>query len=120
MPNEIIVSGRLVDNFSLRFTKEGQPWGFFRVASQEGKSTLFISVTVSDSLAEQLQELKKGDMVFVRGILRQRDYEKNGEKKTVYDIKAKQVETSGRLSSLTFSEQIKRVDNMELEEISPF
>ncbi len=40
MPNEIIISGRLVDNFSLRFTKEGQPWGFFRVASQEGKSTL--------------------------------------------------------------------------------
>jgi len=120
MPNEIIISGRLVDNFSLRFTKEGQPWGFFRVASQEGKSTLFISVTVSDNLAEQLQELKKGDMVFVRGILRQRDYEKNGEKKTAYDIKAKQVETSGGLSSLTFSEQIKRVDNMELEEISPF
>jgi len=120
MPNEIIISGRLVDNFSLRFTKEGQPWGFFRIASQEGKSILFISVTVSDNLAEQLQELKKGDMVFVRGSLRQRDYESNGQKKTVYEIKAREIETSGRLSSLTFSEQIKRVDNMELEEISPF
>jgi len=96
MPNEIIISGRLVDNFSLRFTKEGQPWGFFRIASQEGKSILFISVTVSDDLAEQLQELKKGDMVFVRGSLRQRDYEKNGEKKTIYDIRAKQVEINGK------------------------
>ncbi len=93
MPNEIIISGRLVDNFSLRFTKEGQPWGFFRIVSQEGKSTLFISVTVSEGLAEQLQELKKGDMVFVRGSLRQRDYESNGQKKTVYEIKARQIQT---------------------------
>lgn len=50
----------------------------------------------------------------------QRDYESNGQKKTVYEIKAREIETSGRLSSLTFSEQIKRVDNMELEEIPPF
>jgi len=117
MPNEIIISGRLVDNFSLRFTKEGQPWGFFRIASQEGKSTLFISVTVSDNLAEQLQELKKGDMVYIRGMLRQREYESNGQKKTVYEIRAREIETSKRLS---VSEQLKRVENMELEDIPPF
>ncbi len=52
-----------------------------------------ISVTVSDNLAEQLQELKKGDMVFVRGSLRQRDYESNGQKKTVYEIRARQIQT---------------------------
>ena len=33
-------------------------------------------------------------------------------------LKAKQVEE--RVVTLTFWEQIKRVDNMELEEISPF
>ncbi len=117
--NEVTISGRLVDDFSLRYSQKGDPWGFFRIANNDGNSTVFISVTVGNE-AEQLIALKRGDMVTVNGVLRQKNYEKNGEKKTAYDIKAKQVETSGRLSSLTFSEQIKRVDNMELEEISPF
>ncbi len=117
MPNEIILSGRAVEDFTLKFNKDGQPWGRFRVASQDGKLTLFISVVVSDTLAEQLQELKKGDMVYIKGMLRQRDYESNGQKKIVYEIRAREVETSKRLS---VSEQIKRVKDMELEDIPPF
>jgi len=91
--NEITISGRLVDDFSLRYSQSGEPWGFFRLANNDNNSTLFISVTVGNE-AEKLRELKRGDNVIVKGMLRQ--YEKNGEKKTVYDIRAKQVEINGK------------------------
>jgi len=92
--NEITISGRLVDDFSLRYSQSGEPWGFFRLANNDNNSTLFISVTVGNE-AEKLRELKRGDNVIVKGMLRQK-YEKNGEKKTVYDIRAKQVEINGK------------------------
>ena len=93
--NEITISGRLVDDFSLRHSQSGEPWGFFRLANNDNNSTLFISVTVGNE-AEKLRELKRGDNVIVKGMLRQKEYEKNGEKKTVYDIRAKQVEINGK------------------------
>lgn len=93
--NEITISGRLVDDFSLRHSQSGEPWGFFRLANNDNNSTLFISVTVGNE-AEKLRELKKGDNVTVKGMLRQKEYEKNGEKKTIYDIRAKRVEINGK------------------------
>ncbi len=91
--NEITISGRLVDDFSLRYSQSGEPWGFFRLANNDNNSTVFISVTVGNE-AEKLWELKKGDNVIVKGMLQQKEYKKNGEKKTVYDIRAKSVEVN--------------------------
>jgi len=91
--NEVTISGRLVDDFSLRHSQSGEPWGFFRLANNDNNSTLFISVTVGNE-AEELRKLKKGDTVIVKGVLRQKEYEKNGEKKVVYDIRAKSVEAN--------------------------
>jgi len=88
--NEITISGRLVDDFSLRYSQSGEPWGFFRLANNDNNSTVFISVTVGNE-AEELRKLKKGDTVIVNGMLRQKEYEKNGEKKVVYDIRANTV-----------------------------
>ena len=93
--NEITISGRLVDDFSLRYSQAGEPWGFFRLANNDNNSTLFISVTVGNE-AEELRKLKKGDTVLVKGQLRQKSYEKNGEKKTIYDIRANMVEINGK------------------------
>ena len=93
--NEITISGRLVDDFSLRYSQSGEPWGFFRLANNDNNSTVFISVTVGNE-AEKLWELKKGDNVIVKGMLQQKEYKKNGEKKTIYDIRAKQVEINGK------------------------
>ncbi len=91
--NEITISGRLVDDFVLRYSQSGEPWGFFRLANNDGNSTVFISVTLGKE-AEELRKLKKGDTVIVKGVLRQKEYEKNGEKKVVYDIRAKSVEAN--------------------------
>jgi len=89
--NEITISGRLVDDFSLRHSQSGEPWGFFRLANNDGNSAVFISVTLGKE-AEQFWNLKKGATVTVNGALRQKNYEKNGEKRTIYDIRANRVE----------------------------
>jgi hypothetical protein len=47
-------------------------------------------------------------------------YEKDGEKKNSYQIVADVIKTVDELSTLDFKTQVKRMENVELEEITPF
>ena len=104
----LTITGNLVDNPELRFTSIGHAVGRFRIAStpryydkasgewKDGE-TLFLTVNVWRQLAEHVAEsMVRGTRAIVTGRLRQRSYEKDGEKRTVYELEADEVGVSLR------------------------
>jgi len=100
--------GNLVADPELRYTPAGQPVARIRVAStprfrdnatgewKDGES-LFLTCNAWRQLAENVAEsLERGSRVIVTGRLRQRSYEKDGEKRTVYELEADEVAVSLR------------------------
>ncbi|WP_432194740.1 single-stranded DNA-binding protein [Streptomyces sp. bgisy027] len=99
----ITVVGNVVADPELRFTPSGAAVANFRIAStprtfdrtaNEWKDgdTLFLSVSVWRQQAENVAEsIKRGDRVIVVGRLGQRQYEKDGERKSSYEVQAEDV-----------------------------
>ncbi|MBI0301104.1 single-stranded DNA-binding protein [Streptomyces sp. PRKS01-29] len=99
----ITVVGNVVADPELRFTPGGAAVANFRIAStprtydrttNEWKDgdTLFLSVSVWRQQAENVAEsIKRGDRVIVVGRLGQRQYEKDGERKSSYEVQAEEV-----------------------------
>lgn len=94
----ITIDGNLTDAPELRFTPSGAAVANFTVAStprtydrqssewKDGE-TVFLRVSVWRDLAEGAAEtLVKGDTVIVTGKLKQTSYEKDGQKRTSYEI----------------------------------
>ncbi|MFD5591961.1 single-stranded DNA-binding protein [Streptomyces asoensis] len=102
----ITVIGNVVADPELRFTPSGAAVANFRIAStprtfdrttNEWKDgdTLFLSVSVWRQQAENVAEsIKRGDRVIVVGRLGQRQYEKDGERKSSYEVQADDVAPS--------------------------
>jgi single-strand DNA-binding protein len=95
----INLTGNLVDEPELRFTNEGKAVANFRVAcndsykNQAGEwvdnGATFLSVSVWGPKGEAAVEiLHKGSKVMLVGQLKQREYEKDGEKRTAYEVRA--------------------------------
>jgi len=99
----ITVIGNLTGDPELRFTPSGQAVANFTVAStprvfDKAKNewvdgdTLFMRCSIWREAAESVAEsLTKGTRVIVTGQLVQRSYEKDGEKRTVVELKADEV-----------------------------
>ncbi|MGW2292795.1 single-stranded DNA-binding protein [Streptomyces phaeochromogenes] len=104
----ITLVGNVVADPELRFTPSGAAVANFRIAStprtfdrttNEWKDgdALFLSVSVWRQQAENVAEsIKRGDRVIVVGRLGQRQYEKDGERKSSYEIQAEDVAPSLR------------------------
>ncbi|MGW2292804.1 single-stranded DNA-binding protein [Streptomyces phaeochromogenes] len=104
----ITLVGNVVADPELRFTPSGAAVANLRIAStprtfdrttNEWKDgdTLFLSVSVWRQQAENVAEsIKRGDRVIVVGRLGQRQYEKDGERKSSYEIQAEDVAPSLR------------------------
>lgn len=99
----ITLVGNVVADPELRFTPSGAAVANFRVAStprtfdritnewKDGEA-LFLSVSVWRQQAENVAEsITRGMRVIVVGRLGQRQYEKNGERKSSYEIQADEV-----------------------------
>lgn len=99
----ITVVGNLVDDPSLRFTASGAPVANFTVAStprtfdkqtnewKDGES-LFMRCSIWRDAAENVAEsLTKGTRVIVIGKLKQRSWEKDGEKRTSIELEVDEV-----------------------------
>jgi len=91
LSNQIIIRGRLVDDFDLRFSASGTAWATTRVVSSravkagdgwEEKDTTFLPVKVLGRQAEQIAEsLRKGDAVTIVGRVVQENWETEGGEK---------------------------------------
>lgn len=108
---EVTVIGNLTAEPELRFTPSGSAVANFTVAStprvmdrESGKwkdgDPLFLRCSIWNAQAENVAEcLPKGARVIVRGKLRQRSYEKDGEKRTAYELLADEVGPSLRYAT---------------------
>lgn len=104
---QITITGRLVADPELRFTRSQKPVAQFRLAHNQSRfdkaqnewvdeGALFININAWGGLGENVaEELSKGDLVIVQGRVKQRDFQtKQGENRSVLEITADEV---GRL-----------------------
>ena len=95
--NRVIMGGRIVETPELKQTQSGVAVTTFRIAVNRhavGKNEAdFFTVTAWRQTAEFVcRYFKKGSSICVIGSLQNRSWEKNGEKRTVTEIVAEQVE----------------------------
>ena len=101
MKNLVILIGNLGSDPEVRYTQDGTPAASFTVATTErwkGKdgqmqeSTEWHRVTAWRRLAEICGEyLAKGSRVYIEGKLQTRSYEKDGQKRYVTEIVAREM-----------------------------
>lgn len=100
---QITLIGNLTADVELRFTPAGAAVANFTIAStprtfdrnsnewKDGE-TLFLRSSVWRETAENVAEsLTKGMRVIASGVLKQRSYEKDGEKRTVYEFDVDEI-----------------------------
>lgn len=101
--NRVLLAGRVVRDFTLRYTAGSVPVAMFTIAFNRpvkgadgtwAEVASFVNVLVSHKLAEQCAErLKKGSPVYLEGRLQTRKFEAGaGKSRTVLEIKADQVQ----------------------------
>lgn len=94
--NRIEITGRLVSDVELKQTPSGVSVSSFSVAVNRPRvkdTTDFIDVVAWRQTAEYVSKYgHKGDRIAVSGILTSRKYEKNGEKRTAWEITADECE----------------------------
>lgn len=93
--NQVYLSGNVVADAELRYTKTGKPVLTFRMATNkyvnEVQSTSYHNIVCWVD-AELYSGLRKGDFVAVAGELRSRSYEdKKGEKRYVTEVVAQNL-----------------------------
>lgn len=99
---QITMTGNVVDDPELRFTPSGKAVVNFRVAAGSRKKTeaggwvdgdtTFLSVNAWEQQAEAIAEqVTRGSKVVVTGVLKQREWEKDGQKHYAYDVQAYDV-----------------------------
>lgn len=108
---QITVVGNLTADPELRFTNSGVPVANFTVAStprtfdkQSGQwrdlEALFLRCSVWRDYAEHVADsLRKGMQVIVQGKLVQRSYEKDGQKRTAFELQVDEVGPTLRWST---------------------
>jgi single-strand DNA-binding protein len=119
----ITVVGNLVSDPELRFTPAGAGVANFTVAStprtldrQSGEwrdgEPLFLRCSIWRDAAEHVAEsLTKGVRVIVQGRLKQRSYEKDGQKRTVYELEVDEIGPSLKWATASVSRSDKGGSN---------
>lgn len=100
---QITLVGNLVDDVELRFTPSSVAVAKFRVASTpryldkntnewKDADSLFLSCQIWRQAAENVAaSLGKGMRVILSGRLKQRNYEKDGQKRTVFEVEVDEI-----------------------------
>lgn len=122
----ITVTGNTTAPAELRFTASGAAVASFTVAStprtfdrqsnewKDGE-TLFLRCSVWREQAENVAETlsDKGMAVIVQGNLKQRSYEKDGEKRTVYELDVQEIGPALRYATATVTRTQKNGGNLQ-------
>lgn len=99
MLNHIIIMGRLTAEPDLRKTPKGKSVTTFTVAvsrDYDMTQTDFIGCVAWEKTAEVVKNyFTKGEMICVSGRLESRQYEKDGQKRTVWEIVAERIYFGG-------------------------
>ena len=103
LPQITITEATLVADPELRYANNGNSVTNFRVACNsrrknpqtdqwEDGDTTFLSVSAFGGLGENVAaRFKKGQRVNITGQLKQREYEKDGQRRTVYEVTANSI-----------------------------
>lgn len=102
--NRVLLTGRLVADPDIRYTPTGNEVAQFRIAvnrnfklkdsDQWQEDTFFVTIIAWNRLAEKVEKnFRKGNLVFIEGRLRIRDYEVDGTKKWITEIVAISLKT---------------------------
>lgn len=96
----------VVGDPELRFSEKGSGWlkvrGIAKDRTRDSSGTwadgdpLFIDIVCNAGAEHLYESIVKGDTIMVIGKLKQREYEKNGEKKTVFEVRADSIGVSTR------------------------
>ena len=100
MINSVVLMGRMVADADLRTTTSGTSVATFTMAVERNhkeKKTDFINIVVWRNTAEFVSKyFHKGDMIAVEGSIQTRNYEdKNGNKRTAFEVVAEDVSFCG-------------------------
>lgn len=120
------ISGRLTADPQLRFIQSGDAVASFTVAHSKRKfdkatntwsddgDPLFMNVSAWKQLGEGAADmLHKGDAVIVTGEVRQRNWEKDGVKRTSVELVAKEVGLSVRAKKSQSAEPQQQLQEVE-------
>lgn len=96
----------IVADPDLRFSDKGSAWlklrGIAKDRVRDASGTwsdgdpLFIDIVTNNGAENLYDSIVKGDTIIVSGKLKQREYEKDGEKRTVMEIRADSIGVSTR------------------------
>jgi single-strand DNA-binding protein len=127
MYNKVFLIGNLVRDPDLRYTPSGIPVARFTVAvnhirrkgeGEDKNEVDFINVVAWRRLAEICGEfLKKGRPVAIEGRLQIRDFEKAGEKRTMVEVVADNMQMLGRKPDLAAASSETAAENIGAENI---
>lgn len=111
--NSINLLGRIGMNPELKNLESGNSVTSFNLAVKgRGDKTSWIRITAWNKTAELLSKyVKKGDMIGITGRLDVREYEKDNEKRTIYEVIAEQVHFCGSKKEETTNETEIELDN---------
>lgn len=91
--NRVLLTGRLTKDPEVRYTSSGKAVCGMRLAVQQGKDTTFLNVKAWNQTAENCGKyLAKGSLIGADGSLHVNEFEKDGQKRTVYEVWADRVE----------------------------
>lgn len=107
MLNNITLQGRLVADPEMRQTEAGASVARFSIAVERNykakdgsRITDFLPCTAWRSTADFIGHwFHKGDQILIRGSLQSRSYEKDGQKRTAYEVLAEEVNFCGGAKS---------------------
>lgn len=98
--NRIIIKGRIAREIEIRQTQTGKSVGSFSVAVDKGfgenKSADFFRVQAWEKTADFVAKyFSKGKEILIEGRMESREYDKDGQKVTVWELIAERVEFCG-------------------------
>lgn len=101
--NRVFLTGRLVGDPDIRYTPQGKEVAQFRIAvnlrfkskqdpNNFQEETSFINIIAWNRLADRVEKtFKKGDLIFVEGRLRIREYEVDGNRRYATEVVARDL-----------------------------
>ena len=93
--NNITLVGRVAREAVIKDTEAGAVANFALAVYRSGKGeqavTDFLNVSCWHDLARGMEKIKKGDTLIIAGSIVTRSYEKDGEKKYVTEVQAREI-----------------------------